>query len=419
MKNRAVRIALFFLVVVAFAGAGYELATLDRQAAATRDAGRAFEEKARQVEAALRELRAAQFAYVAAGQGPAFWTARGATLLSAIGAELRELNALEKTAVAAGLNPGGVTSAAALDDLATVQRIDASVQGYVREEQRLLASDLVFSDLREADQLLGARIEEVRRQMAVAQIAAAEQVRRAEIATSGGAALFAVLVLLLFVPSGRGGESGESMRARPASRAIGLALEPPAPDPDVLARPVGAPASLQIDAPPAASQSGATRVTVADEPIDLSAAASLCTDFARLREPSQVPALLERVAALLDASGIIIWLDDATSGELRPALSFGYPPQALAHIRAISRDDDNATAQAYRERTLRVVEEDALSNGAIAAPLLGPDGCAGVMAAEIRRGGEAHADVQAAATIVAAQLATLVAPTAAADGIQN
>jgi hypothetical protein len=418
MKHRAVRIALFLLVVVAFAGAGYELAMLDRQAAAMRDAARAFEEKARQADAAVHELRAAQFAYLAAGQGPAFWTARGTALLSAIGADLQTLNSLEKTAIAAGLNPLGATSAAAVDDLATVQRIDASVQSYVREEQRLLASDLVFSDLREADQVLGTRIDEARRQMVAAGIAAAERVRKTEIATAGGAALFAVLVLLLLAPSGRGAHARDSAPSptRPGTR--DLAVERGVPGPTRAAQPVQETASAEANVP-TRPWPGTPSAVVIHEPVDLTKAAALCTDFARLREASEVPALLERVAGLLDASGIIIWVDDATSRALRPAFSFGYSPQALAQIRAIPRDDDNATAQAYRERTLRVVEEDALSNGAIAAPLLGPDLCVGVMAAEIRRGGEAHADVQAAATILAAQIATLVAPAATAGGTDS
>lgn len=378
MKNRAVRVALFALVALAFAGAGYELVRLDRQAAAASEAGRAFEEKARQVENALRELRAAQFAYVAAGQGSAFWTARATTLLSTITADLAQLDTLEKAAIAAGLSPGGPPGASQADDLATLQRIDANVQRYLLEDQRLLASDLVFTDLREADQALAAHIEEARHRMAAAGVATAEPLRRKQAATAGGAALFALLVLLLLVPSGRRAPIASDVAARPP--AVDSSLRPPA-------------VSAPIHAP-----------------LDLGKAAALCTDFARLREASQLPALLERAAGLLDASGIIVWMADSARGELRPAASHGYAAETLAHIRAVSIGDDNATAQAYRERALRIVGENALSNGAIAAPLLAVDGCVGVMAAEIRHGGEARADLQAAATILAAQLALLVAP---------
>jgi hypothetical protein len=43
-------------------------------------------------------------------------------------------------------------------------------------------------------------------------------------------------------------------------------------------------------------------------------------------------------------------------------------------------------------------------------PLVTPTGCVGVMAAEVRHGGERHDTKLAAAAIVAAQLATLVGP---------
>ncbi|MGE5357821.1 MAG: hypothetical protein ACM3NQ_02305, partial [Bacteroidales bacterium] len=49
-------------------------------------------------------------------------------------------------------------------------------------------------------------------------------------------------------------------------------------------------------------------------------------------------------------------------------------------------------------------------NGAIAVPLVTPDGCVGVMAAEVRAGGDRQVPTQGVATIVAAQIATLVAP---------
>ncbi|HEX9093986.1 MAG TPA: hypothetical protein VF902_08380, partial [Coriobacteriia bacterium] len=79
----------------------------------------------------------------------------------------------------------------------------------------------------------------------------------------------------------------------------------------------------------------------------------------------------------------------------------------------IARDAQNATAAAFRTGLLQTVKSDAVSNGAIAAPLLTPAGCVGVMAAEVRGEGEQHEGKLAAATIVAAQLATLVGPPSA------
>jgi hypothetical protein len=53
---------------------------------------------------------------------------------------------------------------------------------------------------------------------------------------------------------------------------------------------------------------------------------------------------------------------------------------------------------------------DAISNGAVAAPLVTAGGCVGVMAAEVKAGGEQQDSLLAAARIVASQLATLVGP---------
>jgi hypothetical protein len=76
----------------------------------------------------------------------------------------------------------------------------------------------------------------------------------------------------------------------------------------------------------------------------------------------------------------------------------------------ILRDAENATAAALRTSLLQTVDTDAVSNGAIAAPLVTPVGCVGIMAAEVRDHGEKDPAKLAAASIIAAQLATLVGP---------
>ena len=44
--------------------------------------------------------------------------------------------------------------------------------------------------------------------------------------------------------------------------------------------------------------------------IELGLAAELCTDLARVLDPSDLPELLARTARLLDASGVIVWVAD-------------------------------------------------------------------------------------------------------------
>jgi hypothetical protein len=82
----------------------------------------------------------------------------------------------------------------------------------------------------------------------------------------------------------------------------------------------------------------------------------------------------------------------------------------VTRLGTIHSNAQNATASAFRTSLIQTVRTDAVSNGAIAAPLVTPTGCVGVMAAEVRQEGEQDSAKLAAAAIVAAQLATLVGP---------
>ena len=84
----------------------------------------------------------------------------------------------------------------------------------------------------------------------------------------------------------------------------------------------------------------------------------------------------------------------------------------------LPRDSETATAAAYRAGKLRTVASDTFSNGAIVVPLVTSAGCIGVMAAEVRNGAEAEPAERALATIVAAQLATLITPAPTENAVQ-
>ncbi len=430
MKNRAVRIALFLLAVLAFGGAGYEVTLLENQANAARSAAEAFQQKTESIIAAARELRAAQYAYVAPGQGSAFWSGRADTLIATLRTELPQTCGLAETprsagAPAGGRKPASASCAEAQNDLARIERMDASTRAYLRDDQALPAADVVFSDLRDANQALITHVEELRATRAVDAAAVSSAMRTRQLATVGGAALFAVLILLLLTPrvttvSAADADSSQAQTGNEADALLGAQpihighLSIAHASPDRRSMPASAVAvadSVQKErrneAPEVGAASWPPAPDVARTP-DLGATAALCTDFAQLREPGDLRALLERLAKLLDASGIVVWLDEASSGELRAAASHGYPPQTLARMRGLSKDGDNATASAYRDRLLRVVPGENGGDGAIAVPLLAPGACVGVMSAEIRGGRESDRATQAIATIAAAQLATLV-----------
>lgn len=154
---------------------------------------------------------------------------------------------------------------------------------------------------------------------------------------------------------------------------------------------------------------GAVPVANTHQMPNFSAVANLCTELARVIEPDDVPPLLERLADLLDAVGIVVWLSDPTGQTLTPALAHGYPDAMMARMSSIQRTANNATAAAFRSAQPQSVSATGAATGAIAIPLMTPSGCAGVLAAEIRRGDEQKEWVSALASIFAAQLAMLIA----------
>ncbi len=147
----------------------------------------------------------------------------------------------------------------------------------------------------------------------------------------------------------------------------------------------------------------------APEPsIDLGAVARLSTELSRLSDQASLEALLARAAEVFDARGIIVWM--RAGEELVAAAAHGYEDSVLRRIPSIPRTAGNATAAAWRTGETGTVPEDSSGYGAIVAPMLNPSGCVGVLAAEVRGGRERDAATCAVATILASQLAGVLAP---------
>jgi hypothetical protein len=163
----------------------------------------------------------------------------------------------------------------------------------------------------------------------------------------------------------------------------------------------------------AMSAEPAPQTAFAPPSIDLAAAARLTTELSTLSDQAQLPGLLGRAADVLDARGVVIWM--GAGSELFAAAAHGYDPAVLQRIKPIARSADNATAAAWRTSQLRTVSADSAGHGAIVAPMLGPGGCVGVLAAETRGGREQDEATQSVATIVASQLASVLAAWPAAS----
>lgn len=451
MKSLALRLTLLGVFVAAAGAAAYFSWTSKRLAHRGAAAAAHFDESAVGAERDLLELRSAQSAYVAAGQGEQFWTGK----VDAAIARLRETLTTLRSEAAAPVAQSAIDNAAsALQDF---EQLDRRARNHVSSGQKLLASDLIFTDGFELAGAAAGSLEEARLAERNRRTGVLADLERREIAAAGAALAIGLIALGLLVPrtgdpaaipdlaariaprpdrptarldSGASIDEGWSAakvvpRAKPAAAAAaapGTAVRPAARTVPAAAGARAAASatpsapSAAAKVPPATDASAIVAAPAGPEPrpappsVDLSGVASLCSDLARVVDTQALPALLERAATVLDAPGIVLWIADPDGRELSPVVTHGYPPQVTSRLGTIPRDAENATASAFRTALLQTVTADTTSNGAIAAPLVTPAGCVGVMAAEVRNAGEGDAGKLAVAAIVAAQLATLVGP---------
>ena len=376
MDTRLIRVLLVFIGVAIGTAAGYFLKDVDSRIQTQLTSAESLREQATALGATIADARLGQVSYVARGQGEAFWMAHVASLLPTLQQQSTDFGA---ALTAPGARTAHDSATAALENFRT---IDSRVKEFVTSGNSLLAADLIFSDGLESTATAATQVAAALNEEAQARTNEVERLRGRAIAIMAGAGggILLVMVTLLF--------------AVPAARA---AQEPQVTVPAIQ--------PIRFEAP-------LPRAKLAIIP-KLVNAARICGEFARVGETNQLPDLLARAAKVLDASGMIVWVSDPT-GDLHPAVSFGYSDHAVSRMGAIPRGANNAAAAAFRAAEMRTVPCDAGTSGALVAPLLTSDGCIGVLSAEIKGGSERDEGCQALATIFAAQLATLVAPPAIA-----
>jgi hypothetical protein len=376
--------------------AGYFLFTTEQHISGRRQNLRAFDQHAREAASALADMRAAQQAYVAAGQGMAFWMPKVAALQEEM---TRWVDSLRETALSTDARASLMDAAASITEFGNVDR---RARDYLRSGQTLMAGDVVFTEggataARAARQVESARIAEHQ-----AFDAAEAGLRRRETIALGAAGAFGVFVMGLLALASPGRSRDE---APAASSGEGTDPAVTRPTGELMLRDIE-PRTAQATAPQAFPRGSASL---------LKAAAELCTDFGRVNDPADLPGLLARAADVMDASGLVVWLGNAAGADLRPVLSHGYPDHVLARMPNVPRSADNAAAAAYRTGKLQIVlRRPGGSNGAVVAPLLAAEGCVGALTAEILAGSETTDGVQALAALVAAQLTGVLSGSAAA-----
>jgi len=422
---------------IAALAAGFYLFNSERQLTERRTAERAFDLHARETVDAANEVRTAQQAYVAAGQGVAFWVAKVANSGDSVRASIRALRQVA----------GADAAKHALDDAARSleQFVEADKRAldYINASQPLMAADVIFTEggLAAAD---AARYIEQARVADLQHADALESSTRRRQATAVAvSAVMAALVVVLLIPVKPRESAGEIDRdsislqihqrddkleyARTLAGSVALNLERsddvPEPAPSYQEGAFEPAHELKLTLRDA-EQDDELRLTLdasepsvppaAPKPIEaavassfLKATAELATDFGRVRDMTDLHKLVARTASLMDANGVVLWVGSANGAELRPLLTHGYTPHTVARLTPVSRSASNAAAAAFRSGTLQIVESAPDASGAIVAPILTSDGCIGALAAELN-GGEASERVQTVAAIASAHLAAVL-----------
>jgi hypothetical protein len=373
MRSRVWRFLVLILMLASGAVAAWSSWNTSRQIAQLDRGQRDLTDGIDRLLGALDTVSSAQQAYVtpSPGQDPA----RVIELIGEIRQNTERLRTQVRS-IESGRALQTVTAAAA-----TLNDVETRAQSHIASGQDFIAADLILSEGRTADDAIASGLRAIR----AAENDAAAIARADALDVSWTIDAF---VGLFWV--------------------IGAVLLVRVPTPVVRDEPV-----TVAPTQPLMTIADTTHDLAAPEGPDLQAAANVCTAIARLTNAEDLPRLLQQAAAVIDASGVVIWM--AAGEELFAAAAFGYPPQVIQKLGPINRSAINATASAWRTNTLQAVPGGQDGRGALAAPMLGPDRCVGVLAVELGIGHDPDAARRAVTMMFAAQLAAALAAWPAAS----
>ena len=415
MTSRLSRAAVLVVALGSLAAAAYVVFDAEQTLKAHQMARTSFDGSAQSILSELGRLQAAEQAYVAEGQGVAYWLAQAADAQAKVD---RGLAMLASDATGEGTRSAIQAGSGVLEEF---RKLDVRARQYLKTNQPLMASDVIFTDGLTAGNAVAEHVSTARANEAAVHDATIEALRWREFYAAGAAALLLALAVLLLTPvPEKEVDVLTAMRALTETPAQVRRAEPAAapavtrvavvdddvPDLNAVTAVTGRrPESFSAEASPSAQREGAARGSSparAETLVDLPGAAKVCADMARVLDASDLPGLMLRLAGVLGSPGLIVWVADRSGQVLMPLLTHGYPAAAVARIGSLPTSAENATALAWRTGDVQIVP------GALVAPIVTSDGCVGALAAELPEGSESRADVRALATIFAAQLATFV-----------
>ncbi|MEO6222875.1 MAG: hypothetical protein ABIP90_06465 [Vicinamibacterales bacterium] len=345
-------------------------------------ADRALEDAASQqlygTDVALADARQAQAAYVAAGQGSAFWMNHFDEALTRVDSTLRERQQSTQAT-------GAVTHyEEAIEQLAALRTSDKRARSYVDNQQMLTASDVIFVESQEIFGRISANVSAARdTELFAARQSVATVTRYRQGLLAGGL----LLTLLLVAVAPRKARSDDDDRVEMPMDATPIVRE----------------AALGV-----ADTTNLADATSLDEAVDV------CVDLARLLDGRDLQNILSRAASAIDAKGLVLWVMDEQGLTLRASMAHGYSERMLMRLGKLPVSSDNVTSLACRSLQPQMVPAATFDgSGALAVPLIGTTGCVGVLAAEVS-GTRANGHQVLVARLIAAQLSAVIRPDAAA-----
>jgi hypothetical protein len=389
MFRRTVRIACLVVGLLVTAGLAYRTLqnedALNREQRAATTGGAAVNRTAE----LLPDLRASLHAYVAPGQGLPFWGKRAQETLDQLRQSLVNLDGI--------VTPRGGSLAESLDAVDQLSAAEQRARTYVSRGELQLAGDVIFTEVRDLLAVATTQVQSVANGLTREHDRRAEAIRREQLSlATAGVAIWIVIALLLLPTEPKPAVQDPAHWRNELKETLKKPIPVAPSTPVVIVAP-------EVPVAPVAPDVLATLKTVAE----------ICGDLSALSDPGALEGALARVSALLNATGLIVWVASNDGATLAPVATHGFDPKIVARIGKIGRDSSNLTAAAFRENQPRISAVTPTTPGALAVPMCSPTGPAGVLSIELKAGQPVDDPKVALAAIIAAQLATLAMPMAA------
>jgi hypothetical protein len=268
---------------------------------------------------------------------------------------------------------------------------------YVSRGDLLLGGDVIFTEVRDLLAAATSQVNSQRAELRRHHEQRAAETRTEQVMLAAGALALWIVIAMFLTPT----EVKPAMKD-PAEWRHELK--------ETLAKPIPTSASL-LDLPPApvpiapqAPLEPSVRVASVRE------TSEICADLSSLSDPGALQGTLARVSALLDATGLIVWVASNDGASLSPVATHGFDATLVARIGKVPRDGANLTAAAFRDNAPKISAPTTTAPAALAVAMCGPSGPAGVLSVELKPGQSVDEAKVALASIIAAQLATLAMP---------